>query len=200
MITLILDTANKYVAVGLYDNEKCLEAIQEISNRKQSETTIIYISDILKRHNLELLDVDQMFITKGPGSYTGVRVAMTIAKTLAAVSNIKIKTVSSLQALAGTNDAISILDARSKKIFIGVYSDGNSIVEDTIINVEEVANYIKQYPDFMVVGDCSIVELPEKDVDLVKNIFTVANMNDYVDDIDLLVPEYIKDVEAKKIC
>ena len=47
-----------------------------------------------------------MIITSGPGSYTGVRVAMTIAKTLAAVSDVRIKSVSSLAAYAGNESGI----------------------------------------------------------------------------------------------
>ena len=80
-------------------------------------------------------DFDEMVITIGPGSYTGVRVALTIAKTLNATMNIKVKTVSSLKAMAGMKKAISILDARSHKLFLGIYNEGKVIVDDCLINM-----------------------------------------------------------------
>ena len=130
MKTIVMDSANQYLVVALYEDGKCLDKIQEIGNRKQSEYAIVYLEKLLKKHHLQVLDFDEMVITIGPGSYTGVRVALTIAKTLAAVSSIKIKTVSSLKAMAGFKKAISILDARSQKIFLGVYNEGKVVVED----------------------------------------------------------------------
>ena len=86
---------------------------------------------MLDGHHIALKDVNEMIITSGPGSYTGVRVAMTIAKTLAAVSNVKIKSVSSLAAYAGMNQALSVIDARGHKVFVGVYENGLSFNERT---------------------------------------------------------------------
>ena len=114
--------------------------------------------------------------------------------------NLKIKTVSSLKAMAGMKKAISILDARSKKLFLGIYNEGKVIVEDCLINVDEFENYQKQYPDYEVVGDTSLVGLPEQEINLVKNIYTLSHLENEVENVDGLVPRYIKEVEAKKIC
>ena len=57
--------------------------------------TIVYLQKLLQENYLKMSDFDEMVITIGPGSYTGVRVALTIAKTLNATMNIKVKTVSS---------------------------------------------------------------------------------------------------------
>ena len=96
--------------------------------------------------------------------------------------------------------AISILDARSKKLFLGIYNEGKVIVEDCLINVDEFENYQKQYPDYEVVGDTSLVGLPEQEINLVKNIYTLSHLENEVENVDGLVPRYIKEVEAKKIC
>ena len=124
MKTIIMDSANKYLVVALYEDEKCLASLQEEGNRKQSEYAIVYLQKLLQENQLKISDFDEMVITIGPGSYTGVRVALTIAKTLNATMNLKIKTVSSLKAMAGMKKAISILDARSKKLFLGIYNEG----------------------------------------------------------------------------
>ncbi len=93
MKTIIMDSANKYLVVALYEDEKCLAFLQEEGNRKQSEYAIVYLQKLLQENQLKISDFDEMVITIGPGSYTGVRVALTIAKTLNATMNLKIKTV-----------------------------------------------------------------------------------------------------------
>ena len=145
-------------------------------------------------------DFDEMVITIGPGSYTGVRVALTIAKTLNATMNIKIKTVSSLKAMAGMKKAISILDARSKKVFLGIYNEGKTVVEDCIISLDEFENYQKQYSDYEIVGDTELIGLSEKETDLAHNIYVLSTLEKEIENVDGLVPRYIKEVEAKKIC
>ena len=197
MKTIIMDSANKYLVVALYEDEKCLASLQEEGNRKQSEYAIVYLQKLLQENQLKISDFDEMVITIGPGSYTGVRVALTIAKTLNATMNLKIKTVSSLKAMAGMKKAISILDARSKKLFLGIYNEGKVIVEDCLINMDEFENYQKKYSDYEIVGDTS---LPEQEINLVKNIYTLSYLESEVENVDGLVPRYIKEVEAKKIC
>ncbi|MGN1182135.1 MAG: tRNA (adenosine(37)-N6)-threonylcarbamoyltransferase complex dimerization subunit type 1 TsaB [Faecalibacillus sp.] len=200
MRTIVMDSANKYLVVALYEDGQCIDKIQEIGNRKQSEYAIVYLDKLLKDHDLKVLDFDEIVITIGPGSYTGVRVALTIAKTIAAVSSIKIKTVSSLKALAGMKKAISIIDARSHKVFLGVYDHGQIIKEDSMIAVDELEDYCRQYSDYELVGDLSILGLEEKEVDLAEQIYQLSLEEKYVQEVDHLVPEYIKEVEAKKIC
>lgn len=200
MKTIVMDSANKYLVVALYEDGKCIEKIQEIGNRRQSEYAIVYLEKLLNKHHLKVLDFDEMVITIGPGSYTGVRVALTIAKTIAATSAIKIKVISSLKAMAGMNKAISILDARSQKIFIGVYNQGIAVIKDKMIELKQLDQYINEFKDYEIVGDLSLIDKVDKEIDLADNIYKLSQMEDYIDDTDNLVPEYIKDVEAKKIC
>ena len=176
MKTIVMDSANKYLVVALYENQKCLASLQEEGNRKQSEYAIVYLQKLLQENHLKMSDFDEMVITIGPGSYTGVRVALTIAKTLNATMNIKVKTVSSLKAMAGMKKAISILDARSHKLFLGIYNEGKVIVDDCLINIDEFENYQKQYTDYEIVGDTHLVGIPEKEVDLANHIYTLSTL------------------------
>lgn len=200
MKTIVLDTSNKYLVVALYDNNQCIDCYQEYGNQKQSEFAVVCLKEMLERHNLMMLDFDEMVITIGPGSYTGQRVALTIAKTITSVSSMKLKTVSSLQAYAGFNKAISILDARSHKLYIGIYENAKCVEEDKLIDINDFNTYLKKYPDYQVVGDLSVFDKEEVSIDLARNIYELSRDKDYVTNIDSLVPKYIKGVEAKKIC
>lgn len=200
MLSLIMDTSNQYLLVALYEDGKCLEKKQELGSQRQSENAIPYLSEILKNQNKELLDIDEMIITRGPGSYTGERVAMTIAKTLSVVSSIKIKAISSLAAYAGMNDCISVIDARSKKVFACCYSQGKALCDEQLVEVSEFPDFIAKYPHMRVVGQSEAVGYPNESVDLAQNIYELSKEAEVIENVDALVPRYLKDVEAKKIC
>lgn len=200
MISLVMDTSNSYLAVGLFKDNMCLEAFQEKGSRRQSEKAIPSLKEVLDRHHIALKDVNEMIITSGPGSYTGVRVAMTIAKTLAAVSDVRIKSVSSLAAYAGMNQALSVIDARGHKVFVGVYENGLPLIKEQVVTLEDFAQLRAEYEDFELVGEVGCLGLDEKECDLCANIYALGQMADPIKNVDLLVPTYIKDVEAKKAC
>lgn len=200
MISLVMDTSNSYLAVGLFKDNMCLEAFQEKGSRRQSEKAIPSLKEVLDCHHITLKDVNEMIITSGPGSYTGVRVAMTIAKTLAAVSDVRIKSVSSLAAYAGMNQALSVIDARGHKVFVGVYENGLPLIKEQVMTLEDFTQLRAEYEDFELVGEVGCLGLDEKECDLCANIYALAQMADPIKNVDLLVPTYIKDVEAKKAC
>ena len=200
MISLVMDTSNSYLAVGLFKDNMCLEAFQEKGSRRQSEKAIPSLKEVLDRHHIALKDVNEMIITSGPGSYTGVRVAMTIAKTLAAVSDVRIKSVSSLAAYAGMNQALSVIDARGHKVFVGVYENGLPLIKEQVMTLEDFAQLRAEYEDFELVGEVGCLGLDEKECDLCANIYALGQMADPIKNVDLLVPTYIKDVKAKKAC
>lgn len=200
MKRLLMDTSNQYLMIAIYDDDKCLEKLQEMGSKRQSENAIPALSALLERYHQELLDIEEMIITLGPGSYTGVRVAMTIAKTLSVISPVKIKAISSLAAYAGKNKCVSVIDARSKKIFICAYEGGQPKTNEQLLPISDFATFMKDYQDFTVVGETQVVNYPIVDVDLADNMYQLALDVEPIDHVDALVPCYIKDVEAKKIC
>lgn len=199
MKTIVMDTSNQYLVVALYQDGQCLEFVQEEGNRRQSEYALLRLQELLQNQNMELLDFDEIVITIGPGSYTGERVALTIAKTLASISNIKCKTVSSLKAYAGLNKAVSILDARSKKMYVGVYDHGKSVIEEMLLPCDQFETFMKDYQDYPVTGDVNMIGKEKEPIKLYENIYQLSTLEDYVSNMDVLVPHYIKEVEARKL-
>lgn len=200
MTSLIMDTSNQYLLVALYEDGHCLESIQEMGSKRQSENAIPYLETLLKKYHKELLEIDEMIITRGPGSYTGERVAMTIAKTLSVIAPIQIKAISSLAAYAGLKRCVSVIDARSQKVFVCAYDNGKALMKEQLISISDFPSLMKDYKDFLVVGQSDVVGYPMQDVDLAKHMYDLSLNEEPIENVDALVPCYLKDVEAKKIC
>ena len=197
MKTVIMDTSTVYLVVALYEQGKCVQAMQKQGKQRQSEEAIIILQALLKKQGWHMLDIDEMIITLGPGSYTGVRVAMTIAKTLAVTTKIKMKAISSLLAYAGLSKAISIIDARSEKIFVGAFFQGKAVSAEEIIDIDTFASFYAKYPGYVLIGDRSVPGFEiQKPCALYETIYQTAMLAPYVQ-METLVPNYIKAVGVK---
>lgn len=201
MKSLVLDTSNRYLVVAIYVDGQQLACIQEEGSKRQSENAIPYIEKLMNAHDMELFDFDEIIVTRGPGSYTGERVGLTIAKTLKTVHPVDVKMISSLQAYAGTmGKKIAVLDARSHKIFVAAYVQGQLLDEEKMIEIDDFENWKQSYPGFEVVGQTEVISYPDQPVDLAENLYALGCQTQPVNSVHELLPTYIKEVEAKKIC
>ena len=196
MLQLIMDTSNQYLMVALYEDDQCLSSLQEMGSKRQSENAIPYLQKLLEKHQKELLDIDEMVITLGPGSYTGERVALTIAKTLSVISSVHIKAISSLAAYAGLQKCVSVIDARSQKVFVCAYENGQAVIPEQMIDIQQFPQFMQDYSDFQVVGQNEVVGYEPNTVDLAKNLHELAKQTSIVQNVDALVPRYLEEIET----
>lgn len=191
---LILDTSSKYLVVAVADNEKVLKSIQYPAWQRQSEVAMTEINNIFEALNIKAKDIDTIIVSKGPGSYTGIRIALTIAKTLAMVLGCEIITLSSLEMFVKpVGKYVSILDARSKRAYVGRYENGLPTYEDCVLTIDELKEWISNNPDYQVVGEVKVLGLEEVEVDLAKHMFEMSKNKESVKDVDALVPTYLKE-------
>ena len=191
---LILDTSSKYLVVAVADNEKVLKSIQYPAWQRQSEVAMTEINNIFEALNIKAKDIDTIIVSKGPGSYTGIRIALTIAKTLAMVLGCEIITLSSLEMfIKPVGKYVSILDARSKRAYVGRYENGLPTYEDCVLTIDELKEWISNNPDYQVVGEVKVLGLEEVEVDLAKHMFEMSKNKESVKDVDALVPTYLKE-------
>ena len=104
MYTILLDSSDCNLAVGLAKDHQLIDFIQYEAWQRQSELMIVELEKILKRNNVTREDIDSVMCGIGPGSYTGVRISLTIAKVMALALNIPLYLVSSLQILKDGNN------------------------------------------------------------------------------------------------
>lgn len=158
MILLNFDTAlNKtYVAVSNVGNLLTSKIVENTEDNYHSAFLLSTIKEILKENNLTPKDVDLIGVNVGPGSFTGIRAALTVAKVMAQELNIKIVPIESLKILSRLNKtdkkSIVIMDARRSMAY--VYKDD----EIKLVNVSEVKSILER-DNFEIISDKSMAEL-----------------------------------------
>ena len=193
MKTLLLDSSNIDLCVGIAIDNELKYSCSYPCWQRQSEMMIPELEKGLKELNLSLKDFDEVVCGIGPGSYTGVRIALTIGKVIALCKNIPIIELSSLNALAGTNGRkMSIIDARSKRCYVGFYENGIKVKEDTIMKNDEILEYSKEN-NYILAGEVGVLGLEENEIDLVDNMFKVSKLLNKTYNVHEVKPTYLKD-------
>ena len=152
MIILSLDCATECATVALLSEDKLLGEIN-INNKKQHSTILMpMIDELLKSTQLSLNNVDGFVVSKGPGSFTGLRVGMSTIKALSQASKKPFISISTLDGLAnnlyGTNGIICpIMDALRGNVYTGLYKFDNdklvTLKEPYVISIDELLHDLK---------------------------------------------------------
>ncbi len=148
MISLFIDTSDSDVSIALIRDQKILSKIHEDIPRKHSTYVVKFIEDILKENNITPQDVTEIIIINGPGSFTGVRIGVTIAKTYAYLLNIRIIPITSLLArVIGHKEdyLLSVIDAKHDNYYIGLYDKNYNTIIEKFGNSNEVMKLKEQY-------------------------------------------------------
>lgn len=191
MLTLCIDTAYKYLSCALIKDDEIISSYSKECFKHQSEEVFVVLEELFKKADISKRDIDSICISKGPGSYTGVRIAMTIAKVLSEVMNIDLYTISTLRLYAGDNEKTMVLmDARASRAYIGIYDKNEVIKNDSIIYVKDI-----DVKDYQVVGDGSLVGKPDRYDDICLNFLKTKKYWQKVDNISHLTPNYLKENE-----
>lgn len=193
MNRLFIDTSTKYLCIGIAKDEKVIYKFQQEAIKKQSELTIPFLQKALKENNLELKDIDEVTVTIGPGSFTGIRIGMCVAKVLASLNNIPLKAISSLNSYASLGKKIVILDAKAKRVYLGIYNDNKKVIDECVVEISTLKEMLKDYPDYDVVLDSYLIDLASEEIDVIENMNRISLTSDVVENIDGLVPIYLKD-------
>ena len=194
MYQLLLDSSNLYLSVGLAKDKKVVDAIFYNAWQRQSELMVNEIDNILKRNKLDKKDLDAIVVGIGPGSYTGVRIAVTIAKTIAYALKIKVYAKSSLSLLAINDEpTICLFNARSGRSYFAVYQGLKQLEKDQVLPNEEVLEYIADHPTYKISGDTAQIGKESAEFDIIKNLANYVE-DENVSNIFALNPIYLKDL------
>lgn len=189
MKTLILDSAtNILYTCLLVDSEVIYESYVEGKN-DHAVAILNEVSNACNKGNIELMEVDNIIVGIGPGSYTGVRMAVTVGKIITTLEpKIKLYSISTLILMASGSKGrvLSCIDARRGNCFGTIY-DLNSnkyIVEEALVEKDKLTE--NSY-DSMVTENSYKVDA--------NNVFSLASI---VEEPRTLVPNYLRTTEAER--
>lgn len=222
MKVLAIDTSNRPLSIAVLDGEKVLATTTMTTQRKHAAYAMQIVENLVKLAKLQPEDLDLIVVADGPGSYTGLRVAVTIGKVLADTLQIELVSVSSLLTLALNVQkegqlVMPLFDARNDILFTGLYrTSANGPIE--VIPAQHVAfddfvAQVKQYDEPIVF----LGEDVDKYADRLQTIFgnhfkkmvgidnlpQAAQLGIYgekqlpLTDIDSLVPKYLRLTQAE---
>ena len=194
MKILALDTSTHALVIALIENEKVLAKENLEIRKRQSELTLPEVDRLMNEIGWTPTDLNAVVVTDGPGSYTGLRIAMTIAKVLAVIQPLELYTIGTLQLWAGRLPKVRVvLDARAQRVFTGVYEPGIAVEADHAIAIEALRPQLTA--DDVMVGQSSLLDRTGVAVDLAENFAALKPLWNRVDNIHTLVPRYLKDLE-----
>jgi tRNA threonylcarbamoyladenosine biosynthesis protein TsaB len=161
------------------------------------------IDEQFKMANLSMEMIDKIFVVTGPGSFTGIRIGLTIAKVIAWSLNKPIIPLSSLELLATTcNDAeyvVPYIDAHHECVYAGIYDQNlNNVLNDNYMTVDDLLKNLSSNKKYLGISYDNVIKtLPtiNPNVDIVKII------SKHKDDVGIsaheIKPNYLKLTEAE---
>lgn len=210
MKVLAFDTSSTSLSVALLEDD-VVQAEQLLTTKKNHSISLMPVVDFLMQQvGWSPKALNRIVVAQGPGSYTGLRVAVATAKTLAYSLNIELVGQSSLYALTGNVPSglvVPLIDARRNNVYAGFYENGKSVRPDCHMSFSEVLEIAAVFSQVTFVGevDAFISQVEE-------TLPTATVMRTYPSavllaqssrdkqpvEVHSFVPRYLKKVEAEE--
>jgi tRNA threonylcarbamoyladenosine biosynthesis protein TsaB len=178
---LYIDTSSSYLYTAIVEDNKLISSISEEYGQNLSEVALPKIASMFESNNLNPKDIQKIIVVNGPGSFTGIRIGITIAKIYAWSLNIEITTITSLEAMAVSSNKnlihIPILNARRGYVYSAIYDKDITILKPQHIKFEELMNYVNKIDNYEFISN-----------DKFENLSSVSAYS----------PDYIKIIEKYK--
>jgi len=187
MNSLYIDTHASNIVMALYKKEK-LWVKKEITEPKEHSTVCIpTLISLLEENKITLDDISDIIVVNGPGSFTGVRLSVTIAKTLSYTKKIPIRTVTSLEIMNFLNVQENYISIPEKNgYFVGKLNQKkDSIIEYMYKTKLEYEEFKKEEN----IKECNLVDYEN----IVKYAHTKESINPHS-----VNPLYVKKIEVEK--
>ncbi len=195
MISLLIDTSNRNLSCAVAVDRCLLDSVEYDAWQKQSEFLIFEMDKLFQKHRLDPKKIDEVIVAKGPGSYTGVRIAVSVAKVVALATHAKLYMISSLMDMQDEEKpSICLMNARSQRSYVGVYEGEKVLLADTIWSNEDVLSYINEHPDYSLMGDIAYLGKTSRKPDVFSNLLRLANQENEIADPLVAKPVYLKDL------
>lgn len=201
MISLFIDTADKNVIVSVLEDLNVIYYKTVENKNDLSEKLLPMIENAFNETNLKINNVEKIFVVNGPGSFTGIRIGLTVAKTIAWALKCPIVLISELELLATTKtdkkNIIPMIDARRGYVYAGIYTKNlKSLLKDSYILYDDLLKKIDNIDEVQFVSYDNLENTVKPDINIVrviKKYYNRKGINPHAAN-----PNYLKKTEAEE--
>ena len=204
MIKLLIDTASSRIVLGLYQDDTILKEIKEENDHQLSVRIFPLLDQLFQETKISPKEVDEIVVVTGPGSFTGVRIGVTIAKTYAWSFNKKIITVSELQCMASTevdtDYCIPMIDARRNAVYAGIYDRNlDAVIPDQYITLDALQKKVEELDGtYTFISDQTFPSINVIKPNMNLKVILKKHENDEGINPHQVNPNYLKKTEAEE--
>ena len=152
---LCIETATPVCSVALCDSEKVISIRESHENKSHASLLTVFILDIFKEQGLKASDLDAVAVSKGPGSYTGLRIGVSTAKGIAFGSGIPLIGIDTTRSIFVAMKSVSdtkgdggppsfycpMIDARRMEVFYCIYDHSGKKIREIVAGIIEERSF-----------------------------------------------------------
>ena len=206
MICLFLDSSSEKLKVSLLKDNNLIFDKELITKNDHSSYLIPCIEEAFKNNNIDYKDLNRIIVGVGPGSFTGTRISITVAKVYADAFNIELYGISSLEMMIYGNEEydyyVPVIEDKNNKLYYSIFDKNKRrIIDDKYSTLDELYNVLDSYEgNILIIShynkkydkfSCTTEILDAQEIN--KNIL----INNEKINPHLLKPNYIKKIEAE---
>lgn len=206
MICLFFDTSSDLLKVSLIKDNKIIFDKELHTKNDHSSYLVPTIDEAFKSNNIDFKELDEIIVGNGPGSFTGTRISIAVAKTYAFSFNIHVYMISSLEELIYDNDGydfyVPIIEEKKENLYFSIFDKNKKrVMDDTYSSTEYMYKKLEELD-----GKILLISLSDKEYEKYDTVKASINALNIMKNIDvnnekvnphLLKPNYIKKIEAE---
>ena len=206
MICLFFDTSSDLLKVSLIKDNKIIFDKELHTKNDHSSYLVPTIDEAFKSNNIDFKELDEIIVGNGPGSFTGTRISIAVAKTYAFSFNIPVYMISSLEELIYDNDGydfyVPIIEEKKDNLYFSIFDkDKKRVMDDTYSSIEYMYKKLEELE-----GKILLISLSNKEYEKYDTIKASINALNIMKNIEvnnekvnphLLKPNNIKKIEAE---
>ena len=210
MKVLAFDTSSKALSLAILEDKQVLAETMINIKKNHSITLMPAIDFLMASLDWTPKDLDRIVVAEGPGSYTGLRIAVATAKTLAHTLNIELVGMSSLLALVPRQQEgllVPLMDARRNNVYAGFYENAKPVMPEAHLSFAEVLEKVTDAEQVTFVGEVGpfVEQIQEQlpQASYQESLPNAANLalwawDKKANSLHDFVPNYLKRVEAEE--
>lgn len=202
MTVFYIDTTSSYLYTAIVRDNKLLIEVKKDLGKNLSVETVSIVNDMFNNVNINPNDVNKIIVVNGPGSFTGIRIGVTLAKIFAWTKNIPITTITSLEAMAKSIKTdkliVPIINARREACYAAIYDGEKEILEGQYLTIEKLKMFLigLNCEYVFVSGDKFDFDVVGYDPDILNIVNTYINKKEI--NPHMVNPLYLKLTEAEE--